>query len=702
MKLPKSVVLSFHRIGRFFLAMVGGLSVIPVVLSVAEAEAASGSWIATTSGFWDTAANWTGGTVASGPASTATFGVGVPTDITVTLNAARTIGNLTFGNLSKSTAGNIGRSTVGNWSVAGDFSNRLILQGTTPTITVNNLGSNRYAAISSTIDGDTLTKAGIGRLTLSGANIYTGRTTVSEGILNIQHANALGTTAADTIVSAGAALEIQGGITTDAEPLEISGSDSTASSGALRNVAGNNTFTGTISLKNNPRINSDSGTLTLDVASGNAIDSPDVSVTFGGSGNITVCDPMVLWSGELIKDGTGKLTLCGANTYAGSTTIISGVLNIQNEKALGATAGATSVASGAALEIEGAITTAVESLALNGTGIASGGALRNVSGANTFAGYITCLSDTRINSDRGALLISHENGMRVKGKSITFGGAGNITVSNAIDGGAADLSKDGAGMLILGGTNTYTGSTTVSAGTLMVTGSLASNGSDNVFIAKDADGVFGTDDDVRLSRRVTAFGSYAGLGSAVQGAGLGSIADIREGTNTASDAKDVFMQWRGQDPAEPAGHNLVSDVLNLSGMADPGMPTDPFVLEMSYDPTKLRPGQSEEQYRQSGAIYLAWLDGDVWRNAVAGNLAAGSSIFTNYNGAWDVFRASHTNELSNYLGSWGVDTTGQVHKAWAVIDHNSVFAVVPEPDALTLLVYSFLCLLPYVWRSTKA
>ena len=66
--------------------------------------------------------------------------------------------------------------------------------------------------ISNTVAGSgTLSLTGSGILTLSGANTYTGLTTVSSGALNIQNANALGTTAAGTSVTSGAALQIQGG-----------------------------------------------------------------------------------------------------------------------------------------------------------------------------------------------------------------------------------------------------------------------------------------------------------------------------------------------------------------------------------------------------------------------------------------------------------------------------------------------------------
>ena len=53
------------------------------------------------------------------------------------------------------------------------------------------------------------TKAGAGTLILSGNNINTGTTTVNVGVLSIRSNNALGTTAAGTVVASGAALQIQ-------------------------------------------------------------------------------------------------------------------------------------------------------------------------------------------------------------------------------------------------------------------------------------------------------------------------------------------------------------------------------------------------------------------------------------------------------------------------------------------------------------
>lgn len=50
--------------------------------------------------------------------------------------------------------------------------------------------------------------------------------------------------------------------------------------------------------------------------------------------------------------------------------------------------------------------------------------------------------------------------------------------------------------------------------------------------------------------------------------------------------------------------------------------------------------------------------------------------------------AGDTN-LSDYVGAWGVDPVdGDV---WAVVNHNSEFAVVPEPSAVILAVVAGMC-----------
>jgi autotransporter-associated beta strand protein len=117
------------------------------------------------------------------------------------------------------------------------------------------------------------------------------------------------------------------------------------------------------------------------------------------------------------------------------------------------------------LQIQGGIAVGNEALTLNGGGIASTGALRNISGNNSWSGAITLGSASTIASDSGTLTSSGTiaNG----GFLATFTGAGSITSSGVISG-TGGLTKTGTGTLTLSGAtaNTYSGLTTVSAGTL--------------------------------------------------------------------------------------------------------------------------------------------------------------------------------------------------------------------------------------------
>lgn len=193
--------------------------------------------------------------------------------------------------------------------------------------------------------------------------------------------------------------------------------------------------------------------------------------TINSSTNFTVVGVV---SGDaaanLVKAGVGTLILSGTNTYSGTTTISAGALRVQNDSGLGSTAGGTTVsATGAALELEGGISIGAEALGLTGTGIGTGGALRNISGDNTYGGNITLnAGGVRINSDQDTLTLSGTIARDTGNRAVTFGGDGNITVSGTIGNlGTGAISKDGAGTLTLSSANSYTGNTTINAGTVL-------------------------------------------------------------------------------------------------------------------------------------------------------------------------------------------------------------------------------------------
>jgi len=345
------------------------------------------------------------------------------------------------------------------------------LNGGTLTGTTGILTGASYTVQSGTISAIlsgavALTKSAGGTVTITSANTYTGATTVSGGVLNIQNSSALGAVAGGVTVRSGAVLQLQGGIAVGAEALTLNGTG-ISSGGALRNISGTNSWSGAVTLGSAGRINSDAGTLTVS----GAVSGATRPLTVGGAGDTVLSGVIGTTTGTLTKDGAGTLILSGAgpNTYTGATTVSAGVLNIQKAAATGTTAGGVSVAAGATLQIQGGIAVGAEALTLNGTGISSDGALRNISGTNSWAGAITLASAGRINSDAGTLTLT--GGITGSGPALTVGGAGNtaLSTSGLNTSTSGTLTKDGTGTLTLTASGDYTGATSVSAGTLAVT-----------------------------------------------------------------------------------------------------------------------------------------------------------------------------------------------------------------------------------------
>ena len=263
-------------------------------------------------------------------------------------------------------------------------------------------------------------------------------------------------------MSSGAALQLQSGsgITVN----NILGLDGSGinNDGALRNISGSNTYTGAVNLTSAARINSDADTLYL--TSGN-ITLGNNSLTVGGSAN-TVVGSLLSGNGGLIKDGAGTVTLLSdAVSFTGSTAVSVGVLNVQSGAALGT--GTATVSSGAALQLQsGSGITVGNVLNLTGSGVNNDGAMRNISGSNTYSGLINVTSVSRINSDSGTLYLT-TGGITLGNNTLTLGGSANTSI-NSILSGSGVLTKDGAGTVFFTGLNSFAGSISVSSGTLSV------------------------------------------------------------------------------------------------------------------------------------------------------------------------------------------------------------------------------------------
>jgi autotransporter-associated beta strand protein len=327
--------------------------------------------------------------------------------------------------------------------------------------------------ISSTTTGG-FSKTGAGTLSLNATNSYTGNTTVSAGILNLANGSALGSTANGTTVASGGQLRL-GGVTVGNETLTISGSGAGASAGALRSGSGSNTYQGKVTLGANATIFSGSGTsMTLDVASGDAINLASYTLTVDGAGNHTVSDAIV-GTGGLTKAGSGYTTLSAANSYSGATDIQAGRLILSGAGRLGS--GAITLANPNVGTLEFAVTgnnTMANDISGNGALLSSSGETR-FTGAVTSTGGLTINSNSSVRignggttgSYSGSTTLGNSAAQLIFDRSDSYAHAGDIS-------GNGSVVIAGAGTTTFTGNKTYTGNTTVSAGTLAVNGNLAS------------------------------------------------------------------------------------------------------------------------------------------------------------------------------------------------------------------------------------
>lgn len=332
-----------------------------------------------------------------------------------------------------------------------------------------------------------LVKQGGGTLVLSGSNTYSGGTFVGAGVLQVGAGGVTGTLGGGNVTNdASLVFNRTGGLLVTNV---ISGSGTLAKTGAgTVTLSGANTYTGS-TLISEGALQIGNGGTTGSLSTSSAITN-NGTLIFNRSDNIaqgtTFSAGAISGTGMLVKNGAGTLTLGSANTYSGTTTINAGALRATNAAALGTTAAGTTVANGAALELAGGIAIGAEALTLNGSGISGGGALRNISGSNSYGGLITLGSNARINSDSGTLNLTN-TGTITGTNTISVGGAGNTIIQSVIGTGVGGVVKDGAGTLILSGSNTFTGGIDIHAGVLQV-GSDANLGGSGASVEFDQTG----------------------------------------------------------------------------------------------------------------------------------------------------------------------------------------------------------------------
>lgn len=676
-------------------------------------------WIDTTSGgLWSKPGNWTGGNIADGTGATADFStLNITANNTVHLDSARAVGFLNFGDTTPSN----------NWTLDnnGNSLNTLTLAASSgsPVIQVKN----QTATINAVLAGSQgfFTASGTGTLALAAANTLSGATFVEGGFLQLSSGLALqNSTLAQVnsnslIFGESIGTFTLGGLS-GAYPLSLSDKLGAAISLSIGNNNASTSYTGTLSgagslnkigsgtlslgasnpytgqttilggvlllttsavpLPNSTVVCNSAGGLAFsqipstDVTIGGLAGTGGISLTTddgfaitldtGGNGASTSYSGILSGPGGLKKLGAGTLTLSGANSYSGWTNINGGAIKLDGVGTVGSPTGRLYINSGF--------------LDLNGV---SSGVGPIISGLNS----------TKIVNNKSGTLAT----LTIDTEEHLDAAFAGMIADNSAGTGTIALLKTGPASEFIG-VGAYSGTTTVQQGTIRF-GFLAKNGSATTFISAGPD--FST---AALIRSVQPRGSYAGFGSTAIGIAMGTSADLRAGTTFSG--QNIEMQWRVRGAGDRPG--LGSDILNLTGMspiAGTHIQTDPFALQMTYSPGAL--GGDESTLASEGLLALGWLDtsqnqpSGLWRNAIAGNFGTGRSgdVFPNVQSSWDAFSAAHSNtdaNVGNFLGSYGVDVGH--HVVWAVLNHNSQFAVVPEPSSVVLLLFG--ALLSFFYR----
>jgi fibronectin-binding autotransporter adhesin len=287
-------------------------------------------------------------------------------------------------------------------------------------------------------------------------------------------------------------------------------------------LTGTNTYTGGTSVSGGTLQIGSGGT--VGSITGNVTDNATItfdrsdSVTFGGN---------ISGTGSLTQSGAGTLILTGTNTYAGSTNINSGTVQIGNGSTAGSITGGATDNGTLAFDRSDSIT---YSGAISGSGqiTKAGAGTLVLSGSSTLfnSATVATISAGTLQFGNGGLT-GLVFGNMLDNAAIAFNLSGATSLGLSISG-SGSVTQMGPGTIALSQANTYLGGTTVSGGTLVIgngtTGSIVGNVVNNATLG------FGR------SNSYTFSGNISGIGAVTQSGG-GAL--ILTGTNTYSGTTTV-------------------------------------------------------------------------------------------------------------------------------------------------------------------
>ena len=441
---------------------------------------------------------------------------------TLTINGGAVTVNGGAGTLSlAASGGSVGTLNLGAGTTVGTLA-ALTVNGGNGTAAVNFNHNANYSFAPNLTGNLSVNLLGTGTTTLSGTNTYTGLTTVSAGELDLDTTGA---------TSVGGNLTVSGGIAKFKQNGQMDvAKNLVVTSGTVDLGAQTQTLAG-VQLTGGSIIGT-SGVLTS--TSDFDLQAGSVSAILGGTAGV-------------IASTSGTVTLSRANLYSGPTSLTDGQLNLNNATAIGT--GTLTIHNYAQLDnTSGALVT----LANNNVQIWHGGFI--------FRGT------NELNLGTGTVTLQTNSVVAVSGSDLTVGGAIVDNGSNFF------LRKTGLGTLQLNGTSTYTGVTYVDQGTLIVSGSLASNvtvgdaGTSGTAIFGGG-GIVG---DVNIGTNASA-GAVLRPDTASFGGSIGTTMNVRALNFTAASATLSLEIGRTNAGATLAGDSSSHVIATSVALANPNL-----------------------------------------------------------------------------------------------------------------------------------
>ena len=642
-----------------------------LALSPGRAFAQSGTWNVDAAGNWSLGSNWDPAAV---PGNAAGDVVGLTNNITaartVTIDTtSRTVGALNIGDSNNTHAFTLAASggaglTFNNGGSGVALTEFGTIQDTvsTPVTLADNLTANVggqlsiSGPISESGGSRSLTKSGLGYLTLGGNNTYTGDTTVT-GRLTVAANNALGTSDGATIVSTGGQVRLNNGVTVSGERLTLSGTGESTTEGALRIASGTATWGGIVTLAANSTVLSGGGNvLKIGPGSGTAINLQGNTLDYTGAGGHEVLGG-VFGTGDIAKRGSGTLTLSGSGNYSGATTIALGKIVANATSALGTSPVTTA---GGSLELQGGFDVGGGLLTLNGE------SLTNVSGNNTYSGPVTAAASSRIFVTSGTMTLSNTIGQSSPSNAITFSGNGVTLITGNLGAGLTALdinakASDVPTVIVAGSNPDFTGSVDVQVGSLQLgnggtTGSLPGGGAFNIgsgarVIVKQSDTVTqGTD----FSGTLNGLGGFSQAGS---GTTILNFANAYKGTTNVSAGTLIINGNQAAatgavtvaNGATLGGSGVIGGAVTVNGILSPGNNSPGILTVASLD---LTPGSTTlMQIIGAGSLAgTAGIDYDRLVISIAGGFGYGGTLDLDFANTAN-FADGTTFELFGFTGS---------------------------------------------------